>query len=122
MTRVPVPNWSSYVSSSDQRSYGPPQSAHAIPNRDPLEGIVVLDFTTQKAGPLATYHLAAMGATVVKIEDMKGDAVRAVAPFVEPNGALTMWRSHADAMSFPMLARARGKYGVTLNLKTPEAV
>src|SRR5438093_5442664 len=121
MTRVPVPNWSSYVSSSDQRSYGPPQSAHAIPNRGPLEGIVVMDFTTQKAGPLATYHLAAMGATVVKVEELKGDAVRGFAPFVDAEGTVTMWRSHADAMSVPMLARARGKYGVTLNLKMPQA-
>lgn len=81
----------------------------------------MVDFTTQKAGPLATYYLAAMGATVVKVEEAKGDAVRAFGPFVDADGKLTMWRSHAGAMSVPMLARTRGKYGVTLNLKMPQA-
>src|SRR5206468_5779327 len=38
-----------------------------------------------------------------------------------PSGALTMWQRDAGAMSVPMLARARGKYGATLNLKMPQA-
>jgi len=101
---------------------GPPQSRQAIANRGPLEGLVVLDLTTQKAGPIATYHLAAMGATIVRIEEVKGDAARSFAPFVDPAGHLTMWKSHPASMSLPTLARARGKYGVTLNLKTPEAL
>jgi CoA:oxalate CoA-transferase len=87
-------------------------------SKGPLEGLVVLDFTTQKAGPLATYHLAAMGATVVKIEETKGDVARGYAPFLTSGGDLTMWRGDEDAMSLPMLARARGKHSVTLNLKT----
>src|SRR5437667_4785543 len=64
-------------------------SALAITNRGPLEGLVVLDFTTQKAGPMATYYLAAMGATVIKIEETKGDAVRGYAPFIDRHGELT---------------------------------
>jgi crotonobetainyl-CoA:carnitine CoA-transferase CaiB-like acyl-CoA transferase len=51
-------------------------------NRWPLENLVVLDFTTHKSGPLATYFLAALGATVIKIEETKGDAVRGYAPFI----------------------------------------
>ena len=94
----------------------------AIANRGPLEGLVVLDFTTHKSGPLATYYLAAMGATVIKIEELTGDAVRGYAPFMGPDGALTMWREHPEAMSVPILNRARGKHSVTLNLKRPEAM
>jgi crotonobetainyl-CoA:carnitine CoA-transferase CaiB-like acyl-CoA transferase len=90
-----------------------------VGNRGPLEGLVVLDFTTHKSGPLATYFVAAMGANVIKIEEAKGDAVRGYAPFIGPDGAVTMWREHPDAMSVPILNRARGKLGVTLNLKTP---
>ncbi|NDZ18750.1 carnitine dehydratase [Variovorax sp. WS11] len=92
------------------------------PNRGPLEGIVVLDFSTQKAGPMTTYSLAAMGATVIKIEEPKGDATRRFAPFLSRGGEVTMWRKDADSMSIPALARARGKHGVTLNLKTPQAL
>ncbi|MES2999523.1 MAG: CoA transferase [Pseudomonadota bacterium] len=94
--------------------------AHAR-NRGPLEGITVLDFTTHLSGPLATYLLASMGATVIKVEETKGDAVRGYAPFVNPDGALTMWKEHADAMSLPILNRARGKQSITLNLKAPES-
>jgi len=92
-----------------------------VVNRGPLEGVVVLDFTTQLSGPLATYLLAGLGATVIKIEEPKGDPVRGYAPFVDPEGLLTMWKEHADAMSLPILNRGRGKHSITLNLKTPEA-
>jgi len=71
---------------------------------------------------MATYYLAAMGATVIKIEETKGDAVRGYAPFIDRHGELTMWRSDSSATSVPMLARARGKHSVTLNLKTPQAL
>jgi formyl-CoA transferase len=42
-----------------------------------LEGITVLDFSHVIAGPFATFHLAALGARVVKVENPAGgDAVR----------------------------------------------
>jgi crotonobetainyl-CoA:carnitine CoA-transferase CaiB-like acyl-CoA transferase len=91
-------------------------------NQGPLEGVVVLDFTTQKAGPIATFYLAAMGATVIKIEETKGDVVRTYAPFVNPDGDLSMWRKNPKAISVPMLSRARGKFGTTLNLKSPHGL
>ena len=111
------------MTSSTSTDTGPRQSPFGIANRGPLEGLIVLDFTTQKAGPLATYFLAAMGATVIKIEEPKGgDAVRGYAPFIGPDGIVTMWRQHPDAMSVPILNRARGKHSVTLNLKTPQGL
>ncbi|MGE4238962.1 CaiB/BaiF CoA transferase family protein [Ramlibacter sp.] len=99
------------------------ESASNLPvhNRGPLEGVVVLDFTTQLAGPFITYLLAGMGATVIKIEEKKGDTVRGYSPFVGPDGELSMWKEHPDAMSLPMLNRARGKHSITLDLKKPEA-
>ncbi|HSV82106.1 MAG TPA: CoA transferase [Ramlibacter sp.] len=98
----------------------PPSSA-SIPNRGPLEGLVVLDFTTNLSGPLATYFLAGLGATVIKIEEIKGDPVRGYVPFVSAAG-LSTTRDQPGAMSLPILTRARGKHSVTLNLKSPEAL
>jgi crotonobetainyl-CoA:carnitine CoA-transferase CaiB-like acyl-CoA transferase len=92
-----------------------------IPNSGPLEGLVVLDFTTNLSGPLATYFLAGLGATVIKIEEIKGDPVRGYVPFVSSSGLSTK-REAPDAMSLPILTRARGKHSVTLNLKSPEAM
>ncbi len=42
-----------------------------------LDGITVLDFSHVIAGPFATYHLAALGARVIKVENPNGgDAIR----------------------------------------------
>src|SRR6266446_8410515 len=110
------------MTSPATKDSGATPNPFAIANRGPLEGLVVLDFTTHKSGPMATYYLAAMGATVVKIEESKGDPVRGFAPFMGPDGELTMWSEHPDAMSVPILNRARGKHSVTLNLKTPQGL
>src|SRR5688572_5938036 len=101
-------------------AHTPPSSA-SIPNRGPLEGLVVLDFTTNLSGPLATYFLAGLGATVIKIEELKGDPTRGYVPFVSSAGLSTK-REQPDAMSLPILTRARGKHSVTLNLKAPDAL
>lgn len=73
-----------------------------------LDGIVVLDLTRVLAGPYAAMLLADMGATVYKIEmPKKGDDSRAFGPFINGESAYYMNLN-------------RNKYGVTLNLKSPE--
>ena len=81
----------------------------------------MLDFTTNLSGPLATYFLAGLGATVIKIEEITGDPTRGYVPFVGSKGLSTK-REDPDAMSLPILMRARGKHSVTLNLKAPQAL
>ena len=49
----------------------------AVAHRNgPLEGFLVVDFTTNLPGPLCTQKLVWMGATVVKIEPPQGDPTR----------------------------------------------
>lgn len=101
-------------------THTPPLPA-LIPNRGPLEGLCVLDFTTNISGPMATYYLAGLGAAVIKIEEIKGDPTRNLVPFVGSAGLSTTCEQ-PDAMSLPILNRCRGKHSVTLNLKAPEAL
>jgi CoA:oxalate CoA-transferase len=87
----------------------------------PLAGLRVLDLTRALAGPYATMLLAGLGAEVVKIEDPRGgDLARENSPYVGRDGLDTVKR-HDDDISISHLTRARGKQGVSLNLKHPGA-
>jgi crotonobetainyl-CoA:carnitine CoA-transferase CaiB-like acyl-CoA transferase len=87
----------------------------------PLEGLRVIDLTRALAGPYATLLLAGLGAEVIKIEDPRGgDLARENSPYVGRDGVVVE-RHYDDDISVSHLTRARGKYGVTLNLKKPEA-
>ncbi len=87
----------------------------------PLEGITVVDFTIALAGPFATQLLAALGATVIKVENPAGgDPARSNAPYVGDTG-LHLAREDDSDMSVSMLERGRNKLSTTLNLKHPEA-
>lgn len=74
----------------------------------PLDGIIILDLTRLLPGPMATMHLADMGATVIKIEDKGvGDYARTM--------------SHVrHALSQLFIAVNRGKDLLRLDLKHPE--
>lgn len=86
----------------------------------PLEGLRVIDLTRALAGPYATLILAGLGAEIIKVEDPKGgDLARENSPYVGRDGVNVM-RKHADDLSISHLTRARGKQGVSLNLKAPE--
>jgi crotonobetainyl-CoA:carnitine CoA-transferase CaiB-like acyl-CoA transferase len=69
----------------------------------PLEGVRVLDFSTNMAGPYATMILAQLGADVVKVESPSGDDARHWPP--HENGASIVHR-HMNA----------GKRGLTIDL------
>ena len=71
----------------------------------PLEGVRILDFSTNMAGPYATMILAQLGADVIKVEAPAGDDARAWAPEIE--GASVVHR-HMNA----------GKRGIVLDLGT----
>ena len=71
----------------------------------PLEGVRIVDFSTNMAGPYATMILAQLGADVVKVEAPTGDDARAWAP--EVDGASIVHR-HMNA----------GKRGIVLDLST----
>lgn len=79
-------------------------------NRPPLAGITVLDLTRLLPGPLASLHLADLGATVIKIEDLgAGDYARELGAPVGHNAGL-------------FLLLNRNKQSIRLNLKHPQGV
>lgn len=74
----------------------------------PLEGMQVLDFSHALAGPLCTYHLALLGADVIKIErPAVGDDLR-------------HYTGHSGPRNFsaPFVAANAGKRSVVLDLKS----
>ncbi len=75
--------------------------------KGPLDGLLVLDFSTLLPGPLATLILAEAGAEVVKIERPgRGDEMRSYTP---------QWGG--DGVNFALLNR--GKRTLALDLKDP---
>jgi CoA:oxalate CoA-transferase len=68
-------------------------TAAAMPARQPLDGIVVIDLSQIYNGPYATFLMAAAGATVIKVEPPGGEPLRrrgvvggAALPFAMLNG------------------------------------
>ncbi len=79
-------------------------------SRPPLAGLRVLDLTRLLPGPVATQHLADLGADVVKIEDTgEGDYAR------------TMGARPGETSAFFRLVN-RNKRALRLDLKNPEGV
>lgn len=86
----------------------------------PLAGLTVIDLTRALAGPFATLLLAGLGATVIKVENPRDGDARDASPYLGRDG-ITLRRLHDDDMPFSNLIRLRGKLGITLNFKHPEA-
>jgi len=79
----------------------------------PLDGITVLAFEIQVAGPYCTMMLADQGANVIKVERPEGgDTSRGGAPRVK--------NDRGETQSGYFLRFNRNKRSVTLNLKTDE--
>ena len=77
----------------------------------PLDGIRVLDFTHALAGPFCTYHLAMLGADVIKVERPRGgDDFRHYS--MHPG---------LPGMSAPFIAANSGKRSIVIDLKAPAA-
>jgi len=84
------------------------------PRPGPLSGIRILDLTRLLPGPVATLHLADLGADVIKIEDPQiGDYARTLG--IEKTAA-----DSEDSAYFRMINR--NKRGLCLDLKKPEGV
>ena len=74
------------------------------------EGLKVLDFSTNIAGPIAASMLADFGAEVIKVErPVCGDDTRMAAPQLE-------------GFSYCSWYLNRGKKSITLSLRDPEAI
>ena len=79
--------------------------------RRPLEGITVLSFEIQVAGPYCTMMLADQGARVIKVERPKGgDTARGGAPRIK--------NDKGETQSGYFLRFNRNKRSLTLNLKS----
>lgn len=75
----------------------------------PLEGFRVLDLTNVLAGPYCTYHLALLGAEVIKVEQPgRGDLARQLGSDPDLNSSL---------VGTSYLAQNAGKKSVEINLK-----
>lgn len=85
----------------------------------PLEGVRVLDVTRIVSGPTCCFHLAALGAEVIRVEGPGGDLTWQVPPFVGPDGAHRGERGSRDIALSP-LRRGRGKRSVEIDLKREE--
>ncbi|HWK35918.1 CoA transferase [Sphingomonas sp.] len=93
---------------------GPPLAALPATPAGPLAGVRVVDFTMGWAGPLATRHLADLGADIIKIEsDAYPDWWRGWEKSVASDPP-----SHEIKM--PFMAVNRNKRGIALDLRDPQ--
>lgn len=79
-----------------------------------FEGLKIADFTWLGVGPIATKFMADMGATVIHIESLtRPDITRVSAPYKD-------WQPGINRSAF-FAVYNDSKYGITLNLRMPQA-
>ena len=93
----------------------PPEADAPAPHPHPLAGVVVMDLTAMWAGPLATWLLQSLGATVYKVEaECRLDGTRALGGGgIYPGG--TQRRPGEDSALWNALNR--GKHRLDLDLR-----
>ena len=74
---------------SDKAEAVPDESVE-VPSGLPLAGITILELATLFAAPHGTTMLTDLGARVIKVEPLSGDAIRNIIPFPESGGAKVM--------------------------------
>lgn len=85
-------------------------ASEAESSRGVLDGVVIVDFTHELSGPFASMMLADLGATVIKVESpLAGDNFRNA-------------RQMVDGLAPQFAAVNRGKYGIVLDLKSPDGL
>jgi CoA:oxalate CoA-transferase len=77
----------------------------------PLAGMKIADFSHVMAGPFCSHFLRMLGAEVVKVESVGGDAMRTYGPFRE-----------YDGMAPAFVAANVGKRSLSLDLKSPRGL
>jgi CoA:oxalate CoA-transferase len=77
----------------------------------PLKGYRVADFSHVMAGPFCSHFLAMLGAEVVKLESLRGDAMRDYGPFRD-----------YDGLSPAFIAANAGKRSLAVDLKSTEGI
>src|SRR5439155_26453198 len=75
----------------------------------PLEGVRIVDLTSNVAGPLATMILGDQGADIIKVEAPEGDSTR--------HGA-----DRRGGFTASFVNNNRNKRSIVLNLKEPSAL
>lgn len=83
-----------------------------------LTGYTILDLTQYLAGPFCTLILAALGATVIKVEPIgSGDGNRHQPPFVTADGFRSEPLPTEEEVGLAFLKRNPGKLSLALDLK-----
>ena len=90
---------------ADERP-GPTPSDRETPHALPFEGITILELAGLFAAPYGSTLLADLGARVIKVEPLEGDAIRAMVPFPEAGGAKVM----------------QGKESICIDFSTPDGL
>jgi crotonobetainyl-CoA:carnitine CoA-transferase CaiB-like acyl-CoA transferase len=87
-------------------------ASSSSPSDGPLAGVRILDLTQMLSGPFSTMVLADLGADVIKVEPVRGDATRSGGPYLPGDD------THAFGGYFSSINR--NKRSIVVDLKHPD--